>query len=115
MEPPISPSVCWIFSQKNLNTIQVLFQPSPPRHDKYEGKPIYWIEEEIEVEWPKTTSRSRTETGEYQVEGGSLGDAMADAAMPVTVDMTDLAQGEVVFGWILVTILINFDMNTDYI
>ena len=76
----------------------MLFQPSPPRHDKYEGKPIYWIEEEIEVEWSKTTGRSRTETGEYQVEGGSLGDAMADAAMPVTVDMTDLAQGEVVFG-----------------
>ncbi len=56
------------------------------------------------MEWSKTTSRSRTETGEFQVEG-SVGDAMADATMPVNVDMTDLAQGEVVF-------VLNFDHDT---
>lgn len=64
-----------------------------PRNDKYEGKPIFWVEEEIEAEWSKKTARRRTETGEYQV-AGSLCDAMADADIPMTVDMDEVGQGK---------------------
>lgn len=48
------------------------------RNDKYEGKPIYWIEEEIELEWQKTSSRSHAESAEYQV-SGNIADSMADS------------------------------------
>ena len=76
------------------NTLSCLAKKTyEPRNDKYEGKPIYWVEEEIEAEWSKTTARKRTETGEYQVTG-SLGDALADADIPMTVDMDEVGQGK---------------------
>lgn len=62
------------------------------RTDKYDGKPIYWVEEEVEVEWQKTTSRTQAKSSEYQV-AASLGDAMADANEPLHLDMKAIASG----------------------
>ena len=36
------------------------------RWDKYENKQLYWIEEELEAEWERTTSKSRRQESEYQ-------------------------------------------------
>jgi hypothetical protein len=36
------------------------------RWDKYESKQLYWIEEELEAEWEKTTAKSRRSEAEYQ-------------------------------------------------
>ena len=63
-----------------------------PRHDKYEGKPIYWVEEEVEVEWMKTTNRSKTEEGQFEV-AGSIADAMADASETLQLEMKALPEG----------------------
>ena len=65
----------------------------PLRKDKYDGKPIYWVEEEIEVEYSKTASRSQTESSSYQV-AGSLADAMADASEGVSLNMQAVAGGK---------------------
>lgn len=63
------------------------------RNDKYEGKPIYWIEEEIELEWNKTSSRSHAESGEYQV-SGNIADAMADSMEALRPDVKSIAGGK---------------------
>ena len=75
--------------------------PALMRNDKYEGKPLYWVEEEIEAEWVKSTKRSQTETGEYQTTG-SLSAAMAEASAPVTLDMQSVAGGRFVFPNIVI-------------
>ena len=36
------------------------------RWDRYENKQLYWIEEELEAEWERTTARSRRSEAEYQ-------------------------------------------------
>ena len=60
------------------------------RTDRYEGKPAYWVETELEAEWEKTTSRSKKETAEYEVET-SASDAMLQAATPLSLDVRSLA------------------------
>ena len=40
-----------------------------PRIDKYETNVVlYWLEEEVEGEWSKATSTTKTEEREYEVE-----------------------------------------------
>ena len=63
---------------------------SGSRYDKYESKMTYWVEEELEAEWEKTTSRTRRETGEFTVET-TASEAMLQAAAPLQVDMRGLA------------------------
>ena len=63
------------------------------RNDKYEGKPIYWIEEEIELEWQKTSSRSHAESAEYQV-SGNIADSMADSMEGLRPDVQSIAGGK---------------------
>ena len=75
-----------------LETICNTFRGGQIRTDKYDGKPIYWVEEEVEVEWQKTTSRTQAESSEYQV-AASLSDAMADANEPLGLDMKAIASG----------------------
>jgi len=50
----------------------------------------YWVENEVEAEWEKTTSRTRRETGEFSVET-TAADAMLQAATPLQIDMRGLA------------------------
>ena len=73
--------------------ISVSFKFCLFRTDKYEGKPIYWVEEDIEVEFTKTASRSQAESSSYQV-AGSLADVMADASHGVSLSMQDVAGGK---------------------
>lgn len=63
------------------------------RHDRYEGKPLYWVEEEVEVEYEKNVSRTREERSQYQV-AASAADTMADALEGVSLDMADAAAGK---------------------
>ena len=63
---------------------------SRSRWDKYETKTAYWVENEMEAEWEKTTSRTRRETGELTVET-TAADAMLQAATPLQLDMRGLA------------------------
>mmetsp|Transcript_39505 Transcript_39505/g.85259 ORF Transcript_39505/g.85259 Transcript_39505/m.85259 type:complete len:531 (+) Transcript_39505:45-1637(+) len=62
------------------------------KHDRYEGKPLYWVEEEIEVEYFKTLSRSRNEQSEYQV-ASTAESVFGEAAEPVRMDMGLAAGG----------------------
>ena len=41
------------------------------RWDRYENEQLYWIEEELEAEWAKTTARSRRSETEYQTSVGA--------------------------------------------
>jgi len=68
------------------------FPNENPRHDRYEGKPLYWVEEEIEVEYFKTLSRSRNEQSEYQV-ASTAESVFGEAAEPVRMDMGLAAGG----------------------
>lgn len=63
------------------------------RHDRYEGKPLYWVEEEVEVEYEKVASRTRSEHAEYQV-SGELADVMANADDALQLDMAAIAGGK---------------------
>lgn len=63
-----------------------------PRHDRYEGKPLYWIEEEVEIEWEKVASRSRAEQSEYQV-AASAEDVLTSSLDTLQVDMKMVAGG----------------------
>lgn len=50
------------------------------------------MEEEVEVEWMKTTNRSKTEEGQFEV-AGSIADAMADASETLQLEMKALPEG----------------------
>ena len=50
------------------------------------------MEEEVEVEWMKTTNRSKTEEGQFEV-AGNIADAMADASEPLQFEMKALPEG----------------------
>lgn len=63
------------------------------RHDRYEGKPLYWVEEEVEVEYEKVASRTRSEQGEYQV-SADLADAMAASDEALQLDMAAIGGGK---------------------
>ena len=76
-----------------MTTILVSWDFWPLRKDKYDGKPIFWVEEEIEVEYTKTASRSQAESSSYQV-AGCLADAMADASQGVSLSMQAVAGGQ---------------------
>lgn len=81
-----------------------------PRYDRYESKPAYWVESELEAEWEKTTSRTRKETMDFAVDT-TASDAMLQATAPLAFDMKGLANtgfymghGVIlhVFGWTFV-------------
>lgn len=38
------------------------------RFDKYENKQLYWVEEELEAEWEKLSSKSIRQETEYQTD-----------------------------------------------
>lgn len=78
------------FFPKSWNPLRLMFFV---RNDKYEGKPIYWIEEEIELEWQKTSSRSHAESAEYQV-SGNIADSMADSMEGLRPDVQSIAGGK---------------------
>lgn len=70
-----------------------------PRHDRYEGKPLYWIEEEVEIEWEKVASRSRAEQSEYQV-AASAEDVLTSSLDTLQVDMKMVGGGlDICGGW----------------
>lgn len=60
------------------------------RWDKYESKQLYWVEEELEAEWEKTTSKMRRAETEYQASVG-VGAAFENSLAPV--DFTPDAAG----------------------
>lgn len=67
------------------------------RWDKYESKQLYWVEEELEAEWEKTTSKMRRAETEYQASVG-VGAAFENSLAPV--DFTPDAAGvEGCFHW----------------
>ena len=53
------------------------------------------MEEEVEASWTSSHTRSRTETGEVEVEG-NMQDSMLGALGPVGLDMKALATAGVV-------------------
>jgi len=59
------------------------------KHDRYDSQPTYWYEGEVQAEWEKTTSRTRRETSEFQVET-NVGEAMLEAVAPVNLDVSSL-------------------------
>ena len=64
-----------------------------PRTDKYEKKPKYWIEEDLEFEWERNQAREVTDEGQYEVSGDA---PIAPSAIdPMNIDMS-LASG----GWV---------------
>ena len=73
-------------SQNNIKTHQ------QPRHDKYEGKPLYWIEEEVEVEYEKTSSKSHSEQAEYTV-ASTAEDVLLSSLDGVSLEMGSVAGG----------------------
>lgn len=62
------------------------------RFDRYEGKPIYWIEEEMQAEYERSRTKSTTETVEYEMETGVEG-ALGQASDALGLDMSTLPQG----------------------
>ena len=65
-------------------------QPFPGyRHDRYDSQPMYWFEGEVQAEWEKTTSRTRGETAEFQIET-NVGEALLEAVAPVNLDTSSL-------------------------
>ena len=61
-----------------------------PRWDKYENKPKYWYEEDLEMEWVKQKQRSATTATE--MESRKTGENLAkDMSAPMRMDM-DLAK-----------------------
>lgn len=67
----------------------------PIRTDRYEGKPVYWLEEEMEMEYNKKHSRSTTETLNYDVAFSSLEEALQEGAQAPAVGSAELPSG----GW----------------
>ena len=48
------------------------------RFDKYENKQLYWVEEELEAEWEKLSSKSIRQETEYQTDVNAM-DAMGSS------------------------------------
>ena len=62
------------------------------RYDKYEKKPKYWYEEDLEMEWEKTKERSvsKQTNMEAATSGAGLAAAMTN---PMKVDMDMASRG----------------------
>ena len=56
------------------------------RWDKYEKKPKYWYEEDLEMEWEKIEARHISQEGSFEMESNFDKFAM-DHAAPIQVDM----------------------------
>ena len=69
--------------------------PIPLRYDKYEKKPKYWYEEDLEMEWEKKKERNVIQqvSMDAQTSGADLAAAMAN---PVKVDMDLAARGRLI-------------------
>ena len=52
------------------------------RYDRYENKQLYWVEEETEAEWEKTTAKSIRQESEYQTETNAMS-AMEASLAPI--------------------------------
>lgn len=79
-----------------------------PRYDRYESKPAYWVESELEAEWEKTTSRTRRETMDFAVDTNAS-DAMLQATAPMSFDMKGLANTGFYMGIWCDTLCIRLD------
>ncbi len=53
---------------------------------------MYWIEEELEVEYEKTASKSHSEQAEYQV-ASTAEDVLTSGLETLSVDMSSLPGG----------------------
>ena len=76
---------CWDIPHVNFEAVL--------RHDRYEGKPLFWVEEDLQAEYEKTASRTRREQAEYQVSAPGA-DVFADAHEAMTLDMSAIAGGQ---------------------
>lgn len=52
------------------------------RFDRHENKQLYWVEEETEAEWEKTTAKSTRQESEYQTETTAMS-AMEASLAPI--------------------------------